>query len=93
MLPRINLSEPRRFIGKSTVEAMRIGAVHGYRGMVRSLLHGVLQEMDVPDTFVCATGGHARLVCRSMTEVHAIDALITMRGLAAVYRFQEEHAS
>lgn len=93
MLPEIRLAEPRRFIGKSTVEAMQIGAVHGYRGMVRSLLGGILEEMDAADAFVCATGGHARLVCRTMDEVHVIDPAITMKGLAAIYRVQEDHAS
>ena len=90
LLPEIRLAEPKRFIGKSTVEAMRIGAVHGYRGMVRSLLEGIVGEMRAPDAFVCATGGHARLVCRRMPEVHVIDPAVTMRGLAAIYRAQEE---
>lgn len=92
LLPEIRLAEPKRFVGKSTVEAMRIGAVHGYRGMVRSLLRGILAELGEPDAFVCATGGHARLVCRRMSEVHVIDPSVTMRGLAAIYRFQEDQA-
>jgi type III pantothenate kinase len=32
LLPRITIREPRSPIGKSTEEAMRVGAVYGYRG-------------------------------------------------------------
>ncbi len=38
LLPRLSLKEPSRAIGKSTVEAMRCGAVFGYRGLVREIL-------------------------------------------------------
>jgi type III pantothenate kinase len=30
LLPRVSLREPHRAIGRSTVEAMRSGAIHGY---------------------------------------------------------------
>ena len=38
LLPRLSLKEPRRAVGKSTVEAMRSGAIFGYRGLVREIL-------------------------------------------------------
>ena len=46
LLPRITIRETSSVIGKSTREAMLIGAVHGYRGLVRELIleqrsHGV----------------------------------------------------
>ncbi|NIP98749.1 MAG: type III pantothenate kinase, partial [Akkermansiaceae bacterium] len=37
LLPEIDLAEPRSAIGKSTIEAMRAGAVYGYRGMIREI--------------------------------------------------------
>jgi len=38
LLPRIRISEPRSPVGRSTREAMLVGAVHGYRGLVRQLI-------------------------------------------------------
>ena len=35
LLPKLSLKEPHRAVGKSTMEAMRSGAIFGYRGLVR----------------------------------------------------------
>src|SRR5512140_3297616 len=39
LLPRIKIREVKAVIGKNTKEAMLIGAVHGYRGLVKELVH------------------------------------------------------
>src|SRR5580765_7811129 len=41
LLPRIKIREVKGVIGKNTEEAMLIGAVHGYRGLIRGLLGGL----------------------------------------------------
>ena len=62
LLPRIKIREIKTSIGKSTEQAMLVGAVHGYRGLVRELIariearieseatagrrHGRLREVD-----------------------------------------------
>ena len=38
LLPKIKIREVKTAIGKSTEQAMLIGAVHGYRGLVRELI-------------------------------------------------------
>ncbi|HZV34354.1 MAG TPA: type III pantothenate kinase, partial [Verrucomicrobiae bacterium] len=38
LLPRIKITEESAIIGKNTAQAMLIGAVHGYRGLVRELI-------------------------------------------------------
>jgi type III pantothenate kinase len=45
LLPRIKIREIPSAIGKSTEQAMLVGAVHGYRGLVRELL----LELNQPD--------------------------------------------
>ena len=44
LLPRLTLREPRRAAGKSTIEAMRSGAVLGYRGLVREIIARIKAE-------------------------------------------------
>src|SRR5436189_6208090 len=57
LLPRISLKEPRHAVGKSTIEAMRSGAVIGYRGLVREILARIKAEQVPHKTVdVIATG-------------------------------------
>ncbi len=85
LLPRIDLREPPAAIGKSTVDAMLSGAVHGYRGLVREILERVREEMNAktPPTII-ATGGYADLIAAGLPEIDLVDPLLTLRGLAAI---------
>src|SRR5213082_4202717 len=44
LLPKLSLKEPRRAIGRSTIDAMLSGAVFGYRGLVREILARIQAE-------------------------------------------------
>lgn len=85
LLPKIDLREPPAAIGKSTVDAMLSGAVHGYRGLVREILSRVRDEMPSPTTAkIIATGGYADLIAAGLPEIDLVDPLLTLRGLAAI---------
>ena len=45
LLPAIQLEEPNSAIGRSTEEAMQVGAVIGYRGVNREILNEVRREL------------------------------------------------
>src|ERR1035437_2241725 len=64
LLPRIELRAIDQVIGKTTREAMLIGAVHGYRGLVRELILQLKRELGVRRLPVVATGGYAELMAR-----------------------------
>jgi type III pantothenate kinase len=82
LLPRITVREPRRANAQSTEEAMRVGAVVGYRGLVRGILHALRNELGSPKKlFVIATGGHAELVARGFPEIQTVNPLLTLQGL------------
>lgn len=83
LLPQIELAEPTAVIGKSTVEAMRVGAVIGYRGMVRGILAGIRAEMD-GDPVIVATGGDAGLLAKGLPEISAVDPDLTLEGIRQV---------
>src|SRR5205814_3055404 len=44
LLPTIRIREIKSVIGRSTEQAMLVGAVHGYRGLIRGLLLELKQE-------------------------------------------------
>lgn len=85
LLPRIKIRETRRVIGKSTQEAMLIGAVHGYRGLIHELLLELKREMNVAKLPVVATGGYAELIAAKLPEINAVDSLLTLEGLRLVW--------
>jgi type III pantothenate kinase len=85
LLPRLSLKEPHRAVGKSTVEAMRSGAVFGYRGLVREILARIKSEQfSRKKVVVVATGGYARLIAEGLPEVSMIHPHLTLEGLRIV---------
>ena len=85
LLPRIRIRDTRNVIGKNTEEAMRIGAVHGYRGLVRELLGELQRELRHDSLPVVATGGYARLIAASLPEIRHVKPLLTLEGLRLVW--------
>jgi type III pantothenate kinase len=89
-LPHIDVSEaPARIIGKSTVQAMKSGILYGYGAMIDGLVGGIRSEMaPAPgEPFrVVATGGMAGLIAPFSTSIDLIDPMLTLTGLAVIYR-------
>ena len=81
LLPRIKMREIKTSIGRSTEEAMVVGAVHGYRGLVRELIVELKRELKVKRLPVVATGGYARLMASKLPEISAVDPNLTLEGL------------
>ena len=84
LLPRIEIREPRAVIGKNTEEAMLIGAVRGYRGLIQGLIRELKAELKVSRLPVVATGGYAKLIARDLPEIEAVHANLTLEGLRIV---------
>jgi type III pantothenate kinase len=89
LLPRIKIRDVRSPIGKSTEDAMLVGAVHGYRGLVRELLLELRHELKVKRLPVIVTGGYADLIASKLPEIAAVDPLLTLRGLRSVWQAHE----
>jgi type III pantothenate kinase len=85
LLPRIQIRSVRRLVGRSTEEAMRIGAVQGYRGLVRELICGLRSELGAEELPVVATGGYARLMACGVREIGQVDPLLTLDGLRLLW--------
>ena len=89
LLPRVKIRDIRSVIGKTTEQAMRIGAVHGYRGLITGLIKELKHELSTRRLPVVATGGTARLITRQCPEITAVRPLLTLEGL----RLASCHAS
>ena len=90
LLPHISPMKLRRSIGKSTEEAMRIGALLGYRGMVRETLQEVIREMDVRRPHIVATGGYAKWVIPDLDPKIPMDDDLTLLGLGTIFDYNTD---
>ena len=85
LLPKIRIREVDAVVGKNTEQAMLIGAVHGYRGLVRELIGELKRELKVKNLPVVATGGYAKLMAAKLPEITAVDPGLTLEGLRLVW--------
>jgi type III pantothenate kinase len=88
LLPRIKIREIDSAIGKSTEQAMMVGAVHGYRGLIRGLIGELKAELKSRRLPVVATGGYGELIASKLPEISAVDPMLTLEGLRLVW---EDH--
>jgi len=88
-LVKIQLSDPERAIGKSTVEALQAGAVYGFAGEIEGIVHAIWKELGVRCRVV-ATGGLAELIARHTDVIETVDPYLTLRGIEIVMRRQRD---
>jgi type III pantothenate kinase len=86
LLPKIKIREIQSAVGKSTEQAMLIGAVHGYRGLVRELIRNLKRELKAGQLPVVATGGYAKLIAAKLPEISAVAPDLTLEGLRLVWQ-------
>jgi type III pantothenate kinase len=85
LLPKLSLKEPRSAVGRSTIEAMRSGAVIGYRGLVREIISRIKSErFPRQKAHVIATGGYADLIAKRLSEIDSVYTNLTLEGLRIV---------
>jgi type III pantothenate kinase len=89
LLPEVTIRDVSATVGKSTREAMLIGAVKGYRGMIRELVWCLKAELGSSRLPVLATGGYAGLITRGMPEITAVDRLLTLEGLRLSWQMEQ----
>jgi type III pantothenate kinase len=78
-----------RAVGQSTIEAMRIGTVIGFGGMIQALLDAVLADLasrGEPAPRIYSTGGSAALLRDRLKTPFDVVPDLTLRGLAAAWK-------
>ncbi len=85
LLPGLQLDQPKRAIGRNTIDCMRSGIMMGNACMIDGMVERMEQELGSKTT-VIATGGIARFVVPMCKTPIIYDKDLIVKGLAALYR-------
>ena len=85
LLPGLQLDQPKRAIGKNTIDCMRSGIMLGAACMLDGLIARMEGELGCKTTVV-ATGGIAKFVLPMCQTPVIYDKDLIIKGLAALYR-------
>ena len=79
-LPQIALDDPKRAIGRNTIEALQAGFLYGFVGQSEAIIARMRAEMN-DDVRVVATGGLADVVAGASDVVETVDPYLSLNGL------------
>lgn len=83
-LPRVEITRPKKAIGKNTIASMQSGIFYGYVGLVDETVRRISEELGIKP-IVVSTGGLARLFEGICTTIDEVDEFLTLRGLRILY--------
>ena len=83
-LPRVEIVQPKRVVGKNTIESMQAGLFFGFRGLIDEVVRRMKGEVG-GSTRVIATGGGASMLADECETIDEFDAFLTLEGLMIIY--------
>jgi type III pantothenate kinase len=83
-LPRVDVRNPGKVIGRSTVGSMQSGLYFGYASMVEGIIARIRAELGEPARVV-ATGGLAETLAADIPSIEAVDPVLTLTGLRLIW--------
>ena len=85
LLPGLQLDQPKRVIGRNTIDAMRSGSMMGTACMLDGMVERMEQELGCKTT-VIATGGIAKFSVPLCKTPIIYDKDLLIKGLVALYK-------
>ena len=86
LLPRVDISAPKKAISASTSECMRSGIIYGSAGAVDGVLSRFEDELGIKIASIILTGELAPAFAPYIKHRVIYDADLTLKGLAAIYK-------
>jgi len=89
MLPRVELTHPKRAIGTNTIAAMQSGVIFGYVALIEGLVARIQKELK-EKAKVIATGGYTSLIAKETKVFDEVNPNLTLIGLRLIYQMNKE---
>jgi type III pantothenate kinase len=83
-LPRVDIRNPGRVVGRSTVGSIQSGLYFGYAAMVEGIIGRIRAELGEP-VRVVATGGLAETLASDIPSIEKVDPTLTLNGLRLIW--------
>ena len=85
LLPGLQLDQPKKAIGRNTIDCMRSGIMMGAACTIDGMIERMEEELGY-ETTVIATGGIAKFVLPMCKKKIIYDKDLLVKGLATLYR-------
>lgn len=85
LITDINLLPPKNTLGRNTEEAIRIGFIYGFAGMIDSLIKKIKNDYSL-EFKVVATGDWSELIRGITKEIDIIDHNLGLKGLYEIHK-------
>ena len=85
LLPGLQLDQPKRTIGRNTIECMRSGIMVGAAAMIDGLVSRMEEELGKRTTVV-VTGGMAQFIAPLCRRKMMVEKDLLLKGLYAIYK-------
>ncbi len=82
-LGRVEFLEPRRVIGKNTVESIQAGAIYGFSAQTEGICRKI--ESEIGKATIILTGGLAEVIAPHIEMPFVHDPWLTLEGLRIVF--------
>ena len=87
-LPEIEIRKPASIPAKETISSMQAGLVYGQIGQTEYIIRHMIDEANMGEVKVVATGGLGRIIASETTMIDVYDPNLTLKGMNLIYKKQ-----
>jgi type III pantothenate kinase len=85
-LPEIEIKKPASILAKETITSMQAGLVYGYIGQTEYIVKKIIEESEIKNMKVIATGGLGKIIADATDVIQIYDPTLTLKGLQIIYK-------
>lgn len=87
-LPEIEIRKPESILAKETISSMQAGLVYGQIGQTEYIVSHMIEEANLGEIKVVATGGLGRIIANETKCIDVYDPNLTLKGMNLIYKKQ-----